>query len=927
MKKISFTLFGFLLFVFTAKAIVITITYDATQGVTALSGSSEVYMHSGANNEVGALNGSCWKYVMGNWGQADGIGKMTSSGSNLWSITIDPVAYYSQAANGPVSGNSIKRIGMVFRNEMGTLEGKDVNNADIFVDLSGTTPAAYNSNGSLFAGVTVSIKPNMFSSSITATRYLAVGHINDTLKVIDSTNYGVVHKVRMISDSIILGSTGLARHPKTGLYYSVLRLQDLYNRYLGTVNPATGAVTLLGNIGDRMSNIIFLPSGKLLGVTGNGALNPESLFEINTSNGAATFIRTLGAGSGGEAIGYCPDDGQIYHRSGIGTQAYEKIDTLLYNITLLPMINNPNTETFCMLYIGNGNFISIDLNNDVVTIDTAGLFTVKTNLSQPYKGLEYLSCTRNITGPLNLCAGSSIELTATPGAMSYQWYRNGIALAGQQSTSLSVSSGGKYNCIFTDLCGSDSLPVSISVQLQALPIVAINGLAGFCEGGNVVLTGSGGGSSQWYKNGISIPGATTSTYTASTVGLYNMIKTNTNGCADSAAVGKTIVEYPIPLLAIVQARNLKCFGDNSGSLSSSVSSGTSPYIYSWSNGASTAAINGLAAGSYVAIVTDSKMCQDTVSVTITEPAALQLGILTTPVLCNGDSTGTAIANASGGSGTIAYSWSNGSTGFAATNLNAATYTVTLTDDSLCTKTDQVQILEPQLLQVTGSATDVLCFGGNNGSAAATVSGGTFPYSYSWTSGGTQASEPNLIAGTYSVFIADSNQCVTQTSVVVNEPIALSIDTIITSANSGLNNGAIDISVSGGTAPFTFLWNNGDTSQNISNLAPGVYFVTITDANACVFTSGNIALIGVGLKNTSAENFIRVSPNPSNGNFQVITAAKLHFNIFNSQGALVAQFDTEKQKPMMITQKLPSGIYQLRAADGNNLFNYKLVITD
>ncbi len=124
------------------------IVYDATQGTTGLAGASKVYMHSGA----GIVAGQAWTYVVGNWGQDDGIGEMTQDGVNSWMITLtDPIAYYSQASNGPIpGGSSIFRIGMVFRNADGTAEGKDDNNSDIFID--------FNQDGTImssFAGVYV----------------------------------------------------------------------------------------------------------------------------------------------------------------------------------------------------------------------------------------------------------------------------------------------------------------------------------------------------------------------------------------------------------------------------------------------------------------------------------------------------------------------------------------------------------------------------------------------------------------------------------------------------------------------------------------------------------------------------------------------------------------------------------------------------
>lgn len=131
-----------------------TLTYNATQGTTGLVGASTVYCHSGC----GLSAGTAWSYVVGNWGQDDGLGKMTMDGVDIWTLTInDPIAYYSQAANGPIpGGSSIYRIGMVFRNADGSAEGKDDNNGDIFIDFNADATIT-----SSFSGVLVTYLPGV----------------------------------------------------------------------------------------------------------------------------------------------------------------------------------------------------------------------------------------------------------------------------------------------------------------------------------------------------------------------------------------------------------------------------------------------------------------------------------------------------------------------------------------------------------------------------------------------------------------------------------------------------------------------------------------------------------------------------------------------------------------------------------------------
>ncbi len=158
MEKKLLVLASLMMFGYSVTAQNLNVRYDATKGVSGLVGASSVYIHSGGSDDPGPLDGSAWEYVVGNWGQDDGVGKMTSVGTDLWELNMgDAVAYYSQASNGPVTGTAILRMGMVFRNAEGTASGKDVNDQDIFCDLSGAMPMVYNADGTSFDGVIVTV--------------------------------------------------------------------------------------------------------------------------------------------------------------------------------------------------------------------------------------------------------------------------------------------------------------------------------------------------------------------------------------------------------------------------------------------------------------------------------------------------------------------------------------------------------------------------------------------------------------------------------------------------------------------------------------------------------------------------------------------------------------------------------------------------
>ncbi len=165
-KKILFTC---LLFVssFVAQAQYdLTITYDVNSGTSTLQSAAKVYMHSGGNDVAGPLDISSWHYIIGNWGFDDGIGEMTFLFGQTWTITIDPLAFYSTGPSGPVTGPEILRLGMVFRDETGSATGKDNADSSIYMDLSTGIPSAYNTDGTPFNGVTAGISAGVHSLSV-----------------------------------------------------------------------------------------------------------------------------------------------------------------------------------------------------------------------------------------------------------------------------------------------------------------------------------------------------------------------------------------------------------------------------------------------------------------------------------------------------------------------------------------------------------------------------------------------------------------------------------------------------------------------------------------------------------------------------------------------------------------------------------------
>ncbi|KAF2340120.1 SprB repeat-containing protein, partial [Flavobacterium ginsenosidimutans] len=161
------------------------------------------------------------------------------------------------------------------------------------------------------------------------------------------------------------------------------------------------------------------------------------------------------------------------------------------------------------------------------------------------------------------------------------------------------------------------------------------------------------------------------------------------------------------------------------------------YTYSWApSGGTAATATGLSAGNYTVTVTDANSCSANANVIINEPTALTASISKTNVSCNGGTNGSAAVSVTGGTGAYTYLWApSGGTAATASGLIAGTYTVTVTDANLCQTTETVTIDEPAALTASTTKTDVLCSQADNGTATVTASGGTGPYTYSWSPSG------------------------------------------------------------------------------------------------------------------------------------------------------------------------------------------------
>ena len=476
---------------------------------------------------------------------------------------------------------------------------------------------------------------------------------------------------------------------------------------------------------------------------------------------------------------------------------------------------------------------SLMAGNYTVTVTDANGCQTSTsiNITSP----TAINVTTNVTDAT--CYGSnngSASVTVTGGTSPY--YYAWSPTGGNTANAINLM-GGIYTVSITDNHGCQNVNIVTVQQPPAIQITLNNTSNVSCYGGSngsasiSVSGGVSGYSYTWLPTGGSGPVAL-----GLPSGNYVVSVTDANNCTSQLPV--TISQPSSPISLSFTQSNASCYGINNGSISVSPAGGTPPYTYLWNPGFfTTPSINNLVAGTYQITVTDVNQCTLVQSISITQPSSILLTTSFTEAICT-NSNGSATVNASGGTLPYTYSWSpGGGTSQSIINIPAAAYSVTVTDVSGCSQTAYVLVTNVAGPQVTMSSIEnVSCFGGFDGEATVSVTGGAPPYSYSWAPyGGSGATASNLGAGTYTVTVTDSNGCqgLQVTNPAITQPQAISIITHQVNVTcTGANNGSASLTVTGGTPGYTYNWSTGQTTSNISGLLPGIHNLTVTDANGC-----------------------------------------------------------------------------------------------
>lgn len=378
--------------------------------------------------------------------------------------------------------------------------------------------------------------------------------------------------------------------------------------------------------------------------------------------------------------------------------------------------------------------------------------------------------------------------------------------------------------------------------------------------------------------------------------------------------------------------NIKCNGQSTGVLEAIPEFGTAPYTFLWNTGETSAIITDKPAGIYFVTAIDVNNNMQTDTFELKQPSEFTFESRMSDyngyqVSTNGNNNGKVEILANGGTPPYQYLWSNGDNTNYRSGLSAGSYDFVVSDANQCSVNGTVIVTEPSPLQVSfTNVQGTSCFGGSDGKASLNINGGLGDFSVMWENGSFSLSPDDLSSGYNAVRIFEQGKAVMDTSILIPEPNVMESEFVLSEYN-GFNvscadcfNGSINANVTGGTAPYSFQWNdiNNSTTQILTNLNGGDYVLLVTDANGC--TSKNVARLTMpspkdwsrlGNSNVDAAEFIGTTDNSS-------IAFKTNNEVRMKMTGDIIQIDAHLKMSNVETDTTVSDSTQILAvdADGN-----------
>ena len=631
-----------------------------------------------------------------------------------------------------------------------------------------------------------------------------------------------------------------------------------------TVTGAPGPYTFVWDNGVTDEDRANLAAGDYdLTVTDQNACDNVATYTVNPSLeivlSATTVDAACGASNGSVDLTVTngtPPVGYNWGANGT-TEDLSNVAAGDYNVTvtdanqcsaaLLVTVSNPNapaltltaTDASCQQING---FVDATVNGgstpyaytwsnggteqDLLAIDS-GVYTLTVTDANGCSAMETANVTTtsvpvievSVTHEVCNAADGAVDVTVTNVTSStFAWSPNG-----ETTEDLLNVVAATYTVVVTadNGCTADTT-VTVN-SIQCAPTVTLVAADASCgqNNGSIDLTISGGTGPFEYNWDNA---QTTEDASGLAAGLHYVTVTDAAG---TATVYSAIVNGPAPPTLTVSQQDEACDQSN-GSITPTVDGGTGPFTFLWSNMVTTPDLSLLQAGTYAVTVTDDDGCTASASATLTNLSGPSLSFTTTNAACN-QAVGAVDLTVTDGTFPFQFNWNNAYYTEDLVNVPANTYNATVTDVNGCSATVTAVVVATDAPTVSITTLSSTC-GSANGSATATASGGMAPYDYSWTVGGGETAG-NLLAGNYCVTVTDAIGCTVSACANVDNVAGPAIDIATTPEICYQANGEADASVAG-TAPFTFQWQSGQTTEDLDNLVTGNYALTVTDANGC-----------------------------------------------------------------------------------------------
>ena len=306
---------------------------------------------------------------------------------------------------------------------------------------------------------------------------------------------------------------------------------------------------------------------------------------------------------------------------------------------------------------------------------------------------------------------------------------------------------------------------------------------------------------------------------------------------------------------------------------------------------------------------------------INEPTDIDATFIITDVLCNGDANGALDMTTSGGTPGYTFDWSTSETTEDIATLAPGAYTVLITDANGCIAFKGATVNEPDAIVLDLHVTDVACFGDSTGTIDLTVIGGTPTYTYTWDNGETTEDLIDLMSGWYVIDVVDGNGCTAIDSAEVMEADSLELSGFTVMETIGFD-GEAHATVIGGTAPYTYDWDNGATTPDIFGLVAGDYVLTVTDANGCTVMMTYTVTSQVGIEVSSITG-LDVYPNPFTESFNINYNGNYNYSIYDAAGKLV-QVGNGNGQAIIAMDEVESGMYILQITTSTGMDNIQLI---